>query len=85
MHKLPQVETHKSTAQMHHDIHAHDSHADHTMGKEGEHAGHVDHTGHEDMLRLAIRRSKFTLYGIHVGITGNLELAALDAGIAVFL
>src|SRR5688500_15812635 len=57
IHKPAQVETpadhktHKSTAQRQHDMSAHDSHAAHTMGKESEHAGHVDHSGHEDMFR----------------------------------
>jgi P-type Cu2+ transporter len=42
---------HAATAKPQHDMHVNDSHATHGMSKESEHAGHVDHTGHEDMFR----------------------------------
>jgi hypothetical protein len=41
--------------------------------------------GAVDHLILAVRRSKFTPYGIPVGTIGNWELAMLDGGIAAFL
>ena len=50
-HPVAEAEAHTSqknhmqTGQSHHDRHAHQ------MGKESGHAGHVDHTGHEDMFR----------------------------------
>ena len=43
--------SHMTTATTEHKMHAHAGHAAHGMGKETEHAGHIDHTGHEEMFR----------------------------------